>query len=307
MANSGRITTSNAVRLLQYGLDAILKHTDRVYLGSSSKIFKRVSTNGKGFYESVMMAGMGPAGVKGEGSQMIYDSYDQSTGWHTPLVTYGKAARLTFEAIDDNVYENPVEMVSKDLIKSINVNDDMQAVYIFNNSTTSAVTYRDGKVLGASDHPTQAGPTFDNRLVTDLTSDALEAAIIKIDNFVNEDGILGDYDPQQIIVPTALRFVAKRLLNSPYTPEDANNSINVVNSEGEINSINVWKRLTSSTRYFITTDCGQGQSQGFVMADKSGISTEVFKDPHTRDTICNAVVRRMWTVDDPRCVVVCGT
>lgn len=305
MANSGRITTGNIVRLLQYGLDGILKHTDRVYLGPSSKIFKRVSTDGKGFYETVMIAGMGPAGTMNQGGVAIFDSIDQSTSWHAPLVKYGKTARITEETISDNVSGvNIVELVASELIKSINVNDDMQAVKIFNESTTSTRTYRDGKVWGADDHPLQAGGTLDNRLTTDLTSDALESAIQLVDNFSNDDGILGDYNTKQLIVPVALQFVAARLTKSPYTPEDANNSINVHYQDLDVIK---WKRLSSTTRYFVTTDCDKGATRGLVMADKDGIKTQVTQEPHTFDTISSARVRRLWTIDDPRCGVVCGT
>lgn len=296
MANTGRITTGTLPRLLQYGLDAILKHTDRVYLGESSKIFDMVSTNGKGFYEFVQQAGMGPAGVKGEGDVALYDSVNQDFGYHQPLVTYAKSARVTFEAIDDNLYENLVQIVAKELIKSINVNDDMQAVFILNNATNGSVLWGDGQALGSSAHPLQAGGTTSNIVSANLSEDALESAIIVCDNIYNPDGILGDYDPKNLVVPTALRFVAKRITGSPYRTSTTDNDINATYQEGCVKDTVVWKRLSSNTAWFLTTDSDKGLS----MADKDGIVTRTYKEEKTEDTIAYARTRRLWLVEDFR-------
>lgn len=298
MANSGRMTTGTMVRLLQYGLDKIITHFDKAYLGELDKVFEKVSTE-KGFYEFVQLAGMGPAAVKDEGDVTVYDSMNQDFGFHTPIITYGKSARITMEAIADNLYENLQERVAKDLIKAHNINDDLQAVYILNNASNGSVTWGDGVALLSTSHPLQAGGTNSNYITQDLSEDAIETAVNSIYGFYNPDGILGVYEPKNLVVPTALQFVARRIMGSPYKTSTANNDINVTYQQGYIKDLVVWRRLTSATTWFLTTDA----EDGLLVVDRGGIMTKTYNEPGTEDVICYSRKRAAYLVGDHRCVL----
>jgi len=71
MANSGRHTTGSIPRSLQYGVDDFVKHFNKVYGNVGETLFKKKDPNSKGFYESVMLAGMGEAARKGEGAASL--------------------------------------------------------------------------------------------------------------------------------------------------------------------------------------------------------------------------------------------
>lgn len=300
MANSSRITRGNAPRVLQYGLDAILDQNGKDYKGVGDRLFEVVKTD-KGYYEMMQLAGMGIAARKGEGDAISYDSVDQHWVFRIPVFTYEKSARVTREMLKDNVYENLLPRIAREKLKALAHNRDLQQANILNRAFTAGYTYGDAKVLCATDHPTQAGATNSNRLASDsdLSEDAIETASILIDNMINDDGLKSNYVSKKLIVPVALKFEAVRILKSPARVGTPDNDANVLKMDGYIEEIVVWKRLTDSDAWFISTDA----ENGLLEIRREGIYTQESMDPYTHDTILTTAERAAWSVGDHRCIV----
>lgn len=297
MPNGGRMTTGSNPRTLQFGLDKIIQHFDKYYVGPVDQIFTTVNAD-KGFYEFVQLAGMGMAGRKGEGDVLSYDSINQDFNPRYFIMTYEKSARITMEAIEDNVYENWPERIGQELVKAHKTNKDYQAASILNNATST--TWGDGVSLLNTAHPINAGGTCSNRLSPDLdlSEDAVEQAVILVDNFVNPDGLIGDYNTKRLVVPVALKYVAERIYSSKYRTGTADNDVNAVVNRGDLEGYTVWKRLTDNTTWFITTDA----PDGLMIAEKKGITTKTANDIFTYDTIITSHSRFRTLVGDFRCI-----
>ena len=298
MANSGRMTTGSIPRALQYGVDDILKHLNKTYQNVGQMIFTQKDSHGKGFYESITLSGMGEASRKGEGSAISHDSLDQESNMRWAVHTYVKAARMTMESIDDNVYQDILPMVAKEIAKSLVYTKDVKRAEILNNGITSGETGPDGKTLIATDHPLQAGGTSANRAATDadFSEDSLESMIILIDGFLNPDGLKSMYSAKYLVVPSALQFEACRVLESKLRTGTAENDINAINKKGIIDDYITWKHLSDTDSWFVTTDA----EDSLVEVNRKGIQRQEHKDQYTFDTIISFHERYRMLFNDWR-------
>lgn len=298
MANSGRHTTGSIPRALQYGVDTFVKHFNKVNGSVGEKLFTKKDPNGKGFYEAVTLAGMGEASRKGEGAPISYDSIDQESNTRWAVYLYQKAARLTLESIEDNVYHDLMPMYSKEIAKSLLYTKEDRRAEIFNDAFTSGVTGPDGKVLCATDHPLQAGGTSTNRLATDsdLSEDSLEQMSILVDGFLNPDGLKSDYNCKYLVVPSALKYEACRIMKNKDRPGTAERDINALYHRGDIQDYMVWKRLSDTDAFFVTTDA----DDSLVEVSRKGLQRQEHNDPYTFDLIISIYERYRMLFNDWR-------
>jgi hypothetical protein len=299
MANSGRVTTGSIPRALQYGVDEWVQHFAKVYGNVGEQLFTKKDPNSKGFYESVTLAGMGQAARKGEGEAIQYDSIDQESNTRWAIHTYVKAARITMEAQDDNVYQDLLPMYAKEIAKSLVYTKDEQRAAIFNNAETSGQTGPDGKVLLATDHPLQAGGTSANRasVDADFSEDALEQMVILVDQFLNPDGLKSMYNSKYLVVPTQLKYEACRVAEGKdWQTNTANRNINALNQRGDIEDYKVWKRLSSASAWFITTDA----DDCLVEVSRKGLQRQEHNDPYTFDLVVSIYERYRMLFNDWR-------
>ena len=298
MANSGRFTTGSIPRALQYGVDDFVKRMSKQLGATGEMLFEKKDSAGKGFYEAVSLAGMGEASRKGEGSPISYDSVDQENNKNWAIHTYVKAARLTMESIDDNVYENVLPMIAKEIARSLVYTKDEKRAEILNNAITTGETGPDGKVLIATDHPLQVGGTSANRAATDadLSEDALEQMVILVDNFLNPNGLRSMYNSKYLVVPPALQFEACRITKSKLQPGSANNDVNAIYQKGVIEDYLVWKRLSDADSWFLTTDA----DNSLIEVNRQGLQRQEFNDPYTFDLIVSIYERYRMLFNDWR-------
>lgn len=298
MANSGRHTTGSIPRALQYGVDDFVKHFNKVYGNVGETLFTKKDPNSKGFYESVMLSGMGEASRKGEGSAIQYDSIDQESNTRWAIHTYVKAARLTMESIEDNVYQDLLPMYSKEIAKSLVYTKDEKRAEILNNAFLSGETGPDGKVLCAIDHPLQAGGTSSNRLATDadLSEDSLENMILLVDSFLNPDGLKSMYNSKYLVVPNQLKFEACRIMKGKDQTDTANRNINAINQRGDVVDYMSWKRLSDPDAWFLTTDA----DDSLVEVSRKGLQRKEHNDPYTFDMVISIYERYRMLFNDWR-------
>jgi len=298
MANSGRHTTGSIPRALQMGVDDWIKRFNKQYGNVGEMLFSKRSSNEKGFYESVSLAGMGEASRKGEGDPISYDTIDQEFNTRWAVYTMVKAARLTMESIDDNLYQDLLPMYSQAIAQSLVYTKDEKRAEILNNAITSGQTGPDSKVLIATDHPLQVGGTSANRAGTDadFSEDALEQMIILIDGFLNPNGLKSMYNAKYLVVPSALQFEACRVLDSKLRTGTANNDINAINHRGIVEDYLVWKRLSDSDSWFVTTDA----DDCLVEVSRKGLQRQEHTDPYTFDLIVSIYERYRMLFNDWR-------
>ena len=93
----------------------------------------------------------------------------------------------------------------------------------------------------------------------DLNETSLEAAVIQIAAWTDERGLLIAAKPKKLVVPPALMFTAKRLLDTELRVATADNDINALRSMGAIpGGYSVNHFLTDSNAWFLLTDVPNG-------------------------------------------------
>jgi hypothetical protein len=110
-------------------------------------------------------------------------------------------------------------------------------------------------------HPLiNGGVNFNSPTVAvDLNETSLENAVIQIAAWTDERGLLIAAKPVKMVIPPALMFVAKRLLDTELRVSTADNDINAIKQMGAIpGGYCVNHFLTDSNAWFLTTDVPNG-------------------------------------------------
>ena len=246
-------------KLLEPGLNALFGLEYASYPEEWKAVFASNSSN-KAFEEDVLLEGFGNAPVKNEGSAISYDNASQQWTARYQHQTVALAFAITEEAEEDGQYGSLAARYTKALARSINSTKEIKAANILNFATTPGYTGGDGKVLLATDHPTNAGDQS-NTLATaaDLTETSLESVLIAIADMKDNRGLRVAAQGTTLIIPTAYVFQAQRLLESTGRVGTADNDINAINKGGYLpDGYHVMRRLTDSDAWFIKTDIPDG-------------------------------------------------
>lgn len=217
-----------------------------------------VETSDKSYEEDVELTGFGLLPVKPEGDGITYDSETQGYVKRYTNVTYGGGYIVTQEALEDDLYEKVSKRRSSALAFSAQTTKETVHANIFNRWFTSGYTGGDGVVGGSTAHPTASG-NQSNILATaaDLSEASLEDLCVNIMNATNSRGLKIAITPQKLLVPPALHFEAKRILESDKQNDTANNAKNVVGTMFKGGLI-TWPFLTDTDAWFVLTDCPRG-------------------------------------------------
>jgi hypothetical protein len=138
---------------------------------------------------------------------------------------------------------------------------NIKGANVLNNAFSSSFVGGDGKELCATDHPTVGNENQRNELSTaaDLNETSLEQALIDIGAFEDERGLKINAQARKLIIPSALQFVADRLLDSPGRTGTADNDINAVRNMGMVpEGYTVNHFLTDTDAFFLKTDVPNG-------------------------------------------------
>jgi phage major head subunit gpT-like protein len=168
---------------------------------------------------------------------------------------------ITEEAIEDNLYDSLSARYTKSLARAMAYTKQVKAAAVLNNGFSSSYPGGDGVSLFNSAHPLISGGTNSNTPSTqaDLNETSLEAAVIQIAAWTDERGLLIAAKPKKLIVPPALMFTAKRLLDTELRVSTADNDINAIKQMGAIpEGYTVNHFLTDTNGWFLTTDVPNG-------------------------------------------------
>ena len=208
-------------------------------------------TSDKSYEEDAELTGFGLVPVKAEGDAISYDAETQGYVKRYTNVTYGMGYIVTREALDDGQYEQVSKRRSTALAFSAQTTKETVHANILNRAFNASFTGGDGSALCVSNHSTASG-SQSNVLSTaaDLSEASLEDLCVQIMNTTNSRGLRIAITPKKLIVPPAVYFDARRILESELQNDTANNAKNIV---GDMfgDGLLCWTFLTDTDAWFI--------------------------------------------------------
>jgi len=254
------ISRAQLLKELLPGLNALFGLEYARY-GEEHKEFYETEKSERSFEEETKLAGFSAAPVKNEGSAIAYDNAQEAFTARYNHETIALGFSITEEAVEDNLYDSLSARYTKALARAMAYTKQVKAASVINNGFSGAYTGGDGVALFSTSHPLVNGGTNSNTPTTqvDLNETSLEAAVIQIAAWTDERGLLIAAKPRKLIVPPALMFVAKRLLDTELRVGTTDNDINAIKQMGAIpEGYCVNHFLTDSNGWYLTTDVPNG-------------------------------------------------
>ena len=254
------ISRAQLLKELLPGLNALFGLEYARY-GEEHKELYETEKSERSFEEETKLAGFSAAPVKNEGSAIQYDNAQEAFTARYNHETIALGFSITEEAVEDNLYDSLSARYTKALARAMAYTKQVKAASVINNGFSGAYTGGDGVALFSTSHPLVNGGTNSNTPTTqvDLNETSLEAAVIQIAAWTDERGLLIAAKPKKLIVPPALMFVAKRLLDTELRVGTTDNDINAIKQMGAIpEGYTVNHFLTDSNGWYLTTDVPNG-------------------------------------------------
>lgn len=226
-----------------------------------SEVFEKRTPMDRAEELVTVLYGFGAAPIKPSGTLFTYDDGGEA---YTAVFTheeYGLAFAATEALLSDAGHIQILSRFSKHLAFSMNHTRELVGANVLNRAFNSSYVGADGVSLINTAHTLVGGGTYSNQLTVaaNLSEGSLEQLNIQIDNAVNQRGLNFSLKAKKLVIPTAQRFNAERILNSPLRSGTANNDLNAQKSLGLIpEGYSVINRLTSTSAYFLTTDAPDG-------------------------------------------------
>jgi len=254
------ISRAQLLKELLPGLNALFGLEYARY-GEEHKEFYETEKSERSFEEETKLAGFSAAPVKNEGSSIAYDNAQEAFTARYNHETIALGFSITEEAVEDNLYDSLSARYTKALARAMAYTKQVKAASVVNNGFSAAYLGGDNVSLFNTAHPLVNGGTNSNTPTTqvDLNETSLEAAVIQIAAWTDERGLLIAAKPRKLIVPPALMFVAKRLLDTELRVGTTDNDINAIKQMGAIpEGYCVNHFLTDSNGWYLTTDVPNG-------------------------------------------------
>jgi hypothetical protein len=253
------ISRAQLLKELLPGLNALFGLEYKSYSEEHKEIYA-TETSERSFEEETKLSGFSAAPVKSEGAAIAYDNAQEAWTARYSHETIALGFSITEEAVEDNLYDSLSKRYTKALARAMAYTKQVKAASVLNNGFSSSYVGGDGQPLFSASHPLVSGGVNSNRLTaSDLNETSLEAAVIQIAGWTDERGLLIAAKPGKLIVPPALMFTAKRLLDTELRVATADNDINALKAMGSIpGGYTVNHFLTDTNAWFLTTDVPNG-------------------------------------------------
>ena len=254
------ISRAQLLKELLPGLNALFGLEYAKYGEEHKEIFE-TETSERSFEEETKLSGFSAAPVKSEGAAIAYDNAQEAFTARYTHETIALGFSITEEAVEDNLYDSLSSRYTKALARAMAYTKQVKAASILNNGFSGSYTGGDGVSLFSTAHPLVSGGTNSNRptVASDLNETSLEAAVIQIAAWTDERGLLIAAKPRKLVVPPALMFVAKRLLDTELRVATADNDLNALKAMGSIpEGYAVNHFLTDNNAWFLCTDVPNG-------------------------------------------------
>lgn len=245
-------------RLLEPGLRKIFQETYSEVPEQYSKVFN-VQNSKKAIETDLRMGGFGLWDKKDSAGSVQYEDPTETQALQYIHEEFSKGYTVERKFIDDEQY-GTISKWTKSLARGARATIETKSAEIFNNAFT--VNGFDGQPLISATHKRLDGGTMSNRLAaTDgagaadgaLSDRNLKAALIQTRRQVDDKGLLIQVQPKKLVVPPALEFVARTILQSSALSEQGTgsgmtNDKNVIQNRVEVV---VMDYFTSNTAWFL--------------------------------------------------------
>ena len=289
------ISRAQLLKELLPGLNALFGMEYAKYGEEHKEIFESESSD-RSFEEETKLSGFSAAPVKDEGSAIEYDNAQEAWTARYQHETVAMGFSVTEEAVEDNLYDSLSARYTKALARTMAYTKQVKGAAILNDAFST--TYGDGVALCSTAHPLVSGGTNSNRpaVAADLNETSLEAAVIQIGGWTDERGLLIAARPRKLVIPSALQFVATRLLETEGRVNTADNDLNALKNNGAIPegyAINHY--LTDTDAWFLMTDVPNGLKH----FTRTPMQTSMDADFDTGNSRYKARERYSFGVSDP--------
>ena len=251
-------TTGSFPELLYPGLAAIWGESYSQYPKMYER-FMTIKTSNKRFEKEQGLTGFSLASVKNEGDSVEYARATQGYQKEYQMTTYGLGAAVTREMVEDDQY-GYIRRIPELLAQAMVRTEEVQATGVLNSGFDASVTGADGQSLFSTAHPNagSGGGTQSNRpaVAADLTQTSLEAAIIAVRDFRDENNQRSMIQPKKLVVSNSDFFNATKILQTEYKVGSADNDVNVISFLGL--ELVVTTYLTDPDAWFLVTDAANG-------------------------------------------------
>jgi hypothetical protein len=261
------ISRAQLLKELLPGLNALFGMEYARYDEEHKEIYETEKSE-RSFEEETKLAGFGAAPVKNEGQAIAYDNAQEAFTARYNHETIALGFSITEEAVEDNLYDSLSARYTKSLARAMAYTKQVKAASVINNGFSGSYLGGDGvSLFGVNSssvqvgHPLVGGGVNQNAPATavDLNETSLENAVIQIAAWTDERNLLIAAKPRKMVVPPALMFVAKRLLDTELRVGTNDNDINALKQMGAIpEGYTVNHFLTDTNGWYLITDVPNG-------------------------------------------------
>lgn len=250
---------------------------------------------------SVSMRYVGLPAVKLEGQATTFDNNSGERYVYTQEhVEIALGYAMTRKAIDDNLYKTHFDPMNLGLLESFQQGKEILAANVLNTGNVyNTMVGGDGVAMCASNHPVDGG-VFANSPSTqvDLSENAIYNALIQVRSFPNNANLKIFARGRKLLVPTALEYVAARLLKTELRPGTADNDVNALIATGQLpEGYEVLDFLTSPFAWFILTN-----QKGLNYLSRVPFETTAWTDDTTDNLLVKGYERYSFNYNDPRAI-----
>jgi phage major head subunit gpT-like protein len=293
------INTTQIANLLRPGLAAVFGDYPQ-YPSQWSEIFE-VYHSDKAVEIEEEMKMLGLAQIRPEGAPTAVDSMQQAITTSYVHKFVGLSFAITQQAMEDNLYKSKFPLMVRALKKSLAQTKEILGASILNNGFNAAFPIGDGQPLFSLNHPITAGGVVANTPVVqaDLSEASLEAAIVTVQQFKDQAGLIIQTKPLKLIVPPQGQFTAERLLQSSFRVGTQLNDINALyNLQMVPQGYRVNQYLTpyQPNAWYLLTDA----PDGFKHYVRTPVKTDVYTEFSTDNLLAKAVERYSFGVSNFR-------
>lgn len=290
------INTGAIQSLLRPGLAAVFGDY-AMYPSQWTEIFEK-HTSDKAVEIDVETKLLGLAAIRQEGAGTEFQDMGQRiiTSYVHKYTSIGFI--ITRQAMKDNLYQSRFPQQAKALKNSMAQTKEVLGASILNNGFSTSFPIGDGSALFATNHPIDTG-TYSNTFTVqaDLNETSLQDAIVQIQQFRDQAGLIVMTKPEKLIVPPQLQWQADRLLKSQFRVGTGNNDISAIyNTNAVPQGYRVNQFLTDTGGWFLMTDA----DNGFKYYEREALETSVFTDFATDNLLAKAVERFSFGVSNAR-------
>lgn len=248
---------------------------------------KLVETHGsdKQFEKFQGITNYGLAGVKDQGAGIPYRDKYQGFPREIINISYGIGSTITYEMMRYDQYDK-FKAIPEQLAKSVRKTEETVVANLLNNGFSTAgnpTLTADGKSLFNSSHLLVAANNVTQKntpsTAADLSQTALEQMYIDVSRFVDDQNLPIVITPQKLIVTPEQQHLARKILETEYQVDSANNTINPVSSARMPLELIISPWLTDTDAWFVKTD----EKDGLVLTDVDAVMLDRDNDFDTKN------------------------